>query len=147
MDDSRFDALTRLLGRDHSRRGLLAGAMASTVVGMAAMAPSLAEDADAKKKKKKKKRCKKSGAACSSDKQCCTSKTKLICDVPQGAGNSDTACCGGQSAKCGGVDDEGNALPPFCCVGEAGVRSFVCSENDEGNPNVPGTCIPLPEEE
>jgi hypothetical protein len=145
MDVSRFDTLTRLIGQARSRRGLIGAAMASSVVGIAALAPGLTEDTEAKKKKRKK-RCKKDGAACSSDKQCCTSKSKRICDVPHGAGNSDTVCCGGQGAKCGGVDDEGNALPPFCCIGEAGEREFVCSQNDEGNPNVPGTCIPAPQE-
>jgi hypothetical protein len=142
MDSLRFDALTRLVSVERSRRGLLVGAMASSVVGMAALIPGLSQDADAKKKKR---RCKKSGSICGSDKECCT-KSKLICDVPQGAGNSDTECCGGNGATCGGVDEEGNARPPFCCVGEGGVREFVCSENDENNPNVEGSCIPAPQE-
>jgi hypothetical protein len=146
MDVSRFDTLTRLIGRGRSRRDVLVAAMASSAVGIAALAPGLSEDTAAKKKKRKKKRCKKDGAACSSDKQCCTSKTKRICDVPKNAGNSDTVCCGGQGAKCGGVDDEGNSLAPFCCIGEAGVRSFVCSEDDAENPNTPGTCIPAAQE-
>jgi hypothetical protein len=146
MDETRFDGLTRLIGSGRTRRGLLGTAMVTTVAGISAVAPGLSWDAAAKKKRKKKKRCKPkaAGAPCTSDKQCCTKKTKRICDVPQNASNSDTVCCGGQGATCGGVDEEGNALAPFCCVGEAGVNEFVCSQNNPENPNVSGTCIPAP---
>ena len=147
MESSRFDAMTRLIGRGRTRRNVLETAMVSAA-GLGVVVLGLPELAEARKRKKgnKKKRCKKAGAACSSDKQCCTDKTNRICDVPHGASNSDTACCGGEGVTCGGVDGEGNALGPFCCVGEAGVREFVCSQNDPNNPNVPGTCIPYVEE-
>ena len=143
MDDTQFDTLTRLMGRGRSRRGLLGLALGGAVAGIAAVAPGVSSVVA--KRKKKKTRCKKAGAACGSDKQCCPSKTKRICDVPFNASNSDTACCGGQGAACGGVNEDGDALPPFCCVGEAGVREFVCSQSDPGNPNVAGTCVPAVE--
>ncbi len=143
MESSRFDSLARLAGDSRSRRGVLRATFGAAAVALAAAAPGRLQEVAFGKKKKK--RCKKAGKACSSDKQCCK-KQKLICDVPHGAGNSDTECCGGQGAKCGGVDDEGNALGPFCCIGEAGEREFVCSQNDPETPNTPGTCIPAPEE-
>ncbi len=146
MDESRFDALTRMAGRDRSRRTLLGAALASAVAGVAAFAPGLSLDSAAKKKKKKK-RCKKDGAACKSDKQCCTSKTKRICDVPHNAGNGDTACCGGQGAVCGGVNADGDQQPPFCCVGEAGERAFECSASDPTQPGVKGVCQPSVKED
>ncbi len=141
MEHTRFDRLVTSLGSGASRRGvlqLLAGAGGG---GLAMAAGLSATDA-----KKKKKRCKPraSGAPCSSDKQCCTKKTKRICEVPQDASSSDTVCCGGEGAPCGGVNIDGDALAPKCCIGSAGVRSFVCSQNDPGTPNTPGTCVPAP---
>jgi hypothetical protein len=91
--------------------------------------------------------CLHAGAFCETDKQCCPDKTKRICDVPENASNSDTKCCGGAGAVCGGVNDDGDQQAPFCCVGQAGVRSFVCSENDPNNPGVQGTCHPAPSED
>jgi hypothetical protein len=147
MDGLTFDTLVRKVTTAASRRSVLKSALVPAFAGLGVASRAGVDEADAKKKRKKKKcKPKASGAPCSKDKQCCTKKTKRICDVPTGAGNSDTVCCGGNGAKCGGVDDEGNALEPFCCIGEAGVRSFVCSENDESNPNVPGVCQPAPEE-
>jgi hypothetical protein len=141
MDGTRLEALVRTVAAA-SRRRVLASALGSAFAGLGIAAWSSGEDADAKKRRKKKKKCRKSGAACSSNKQCCPSKSKNICDVPTNASNSDTKCCGGQGAKCGGVNEDGDALPPFCCVGQAGVNEFVCSQNDPGTPNTPGTCIP-----
>jgi hypothetical protein len=85
-----------------------------------------------------------SGAPCESDTQC---RNLLICEVPQNASNSDTECCGATGATCGGVNDDGDFLEPYCCIGEAGVRAFVCSESDPSNPFVPGTCLPAPPDE
>lgn len=149
MDGTRFDALTRLVSRGATRRTLVqvAALPVAGALGVTSMLGLAGVDAKRKKRKKKKK-CKKSGAACTSNKQCCTGKSKNICDVPTNAGNSDRKCCGGLGAKCGGVNDDGDALPPFCCVGEAGVNEFVCSNNDpETDPtNTPGTCQPAPTE-
>ncbi len=84
------------------------------------------------------------GSPCESDTQC---RRRLICEVPQNASNSDTECCGASGATCGGVNDDGDFLEPYCCIGEAGVRSFVCSERDPSNPFVQGTCLPAPPDE
>ncbi|MBL8128909.1 MAG: hypothetical protein JNM64_14825, partial [Chloroflexia bacterium] len=130
------------------------GATARSIGGIGLLA---VDESDARRKKRKNKgkgngrggkndRCFKAGESCSFDDQCCSKTTNRICDVPHGASNSDKACCGGQGAICGGVDDNGDAIGPFCCVGEAGVRSFVCSQNDPQSPFVKGTCIPAPEE-
>ena len=126
------------------------------VRGVHQLDPELLDEGDARRKKRKNKnkgkggknneRCFKAGDSCSFDDQCCTKTTNRICDVPHGASNSDKECCGGQGAVCGGVNDDGDALGPFCCVGSAGVRSFVCSQNDPNTPFVQGTCLPAPEE-
>ncbi len=84
------------------------------------------------------------GSPCESDTQC---RSKLICEVPQNASNSDTECCGATGATCGGVNDDGDFLEPYCCIGAAGVRAFVCSASDPSNPFVPGTCLPAPPDE
>lgn len=155
MDTQRFDQITTSLVSIHNRRGILQviGATALSVGGIGVLA---LDEGEARRKKRKNKnknggkggkndRCFRAGDSCSFDDQCCTRTTNRICDVPHGASNSDKECCGGQGAVCGGVNDDGDAIGPFCCVGEAGVRSFVCSQNDPGNPNVQGTCIPAPE--
>lgn len=156
MDTQRFDHLATTLASVRNRRGVLQniGATALSIGGIGLLA---VDESDARRKKRKNKgkgngrggkndRCFKAGESCSFDDQCCSKTTNRICDVPHGASNSDKACCGGQGAICGGVDDNGDAIGPFCCVGEAGVRSFVCSQNDPQSPFVKGTCIPAPEE-
>jgi hypothetical protein len=145
MDGSRFDTLTRMVSAGATRRKLMQAAVVPLAGALGAASLFAFGDTSAKKKHKKKKKCKKSGAACTANKQCCTSGN--ICDVPTNASNSDHKCCGASGAKCGGVNDDGDALPPFCCIGEAGVNSFICSQNDPGNPNVPGTCQPAPPED
>ena len=155
MDTQRFDHIATTLASVQNRRGVLQiiGATALSVGGIGVLA---LDEGDARRKKRKNKkkggkggkkndRCFRAGDSCSFDDQCCTKTTNRICDVPHGASNSDKECCGGQGAVCGGVDDNGDAIGPFCCVGEAGVRSFVCSQNDPNNPFVKGTCIPAPE--
>jgi hypothetical protein len=156
MDTQRFDHIATTLAEGHSRRGVLQiiGATAFSISGIGMLA---VDDGEARRKKRKHKkrknkgkgrkndRCFKAGDSCSFDDQCCPKTTNRICDVPHGASNSDTECCGGQGAVCGGVNDDGDAIGPFCCVGSAGVRSFVCSQNDPNNPGVKGTCVPVPE--
>jgi hypothetical protein len=151
MDSQRFDRIASTFAQVQTRRSAFRvfGAAAATALGVSILA---IDDSDARRRRGKgkgkgkgNKRCLKSGQLCDSDKQCCTNKG-LICDVPQNASNSDTECCGGSGAVCGGVNDDGDFLEPYCCIGEAGVRAFVCSESDPGNPNVRGTCIPAPEE-
>lgn len=145
MDGSAFDKLVRFVTIDASRRSLLKAALVPVVAGVGAASLLGIEESEAGKKKRKK-RCKKAGALCKSNKQCCPGKTNRICDIPLGDSGGDERCCGGLGAKCGGVNEDGDALPPFCCVGTAGVNEFVCSQNDENNPNVPGTCQPVIEE-
>lgn len=154
MDTQRFDNLATALAGTHNRRGALQviGATALSIGGIGLLGVA---DGDARRRKKRKNkkgkgkkndRCFKAGDSCSFDDQCCPKSTNRICDVPHNASNSDKACCGGQGAVCGGVNDDGDAIGPFCCVGSAGVRSFVCSQNDSNNPFVQGTCIPAPED-
>src|SRR4051812_12202800 len=126
-------------------RGLFAGAVA--LVGGAAVL-----EADAKRRKKGKKGRNQqqqgqflpTGELCQNDGQCNFQQDKQICEVPQNASNSDHRCCGAQGAVCGGVNDGGDPMAPFCCTGEGGAPSFVCSESDPTRPNVQGTCIPAP---
>jgi hypothetical protein len=157
MDTQRFDDIATTLASNQHRRGVLQiiGAAAFSIGGINLLAVDEGEARRRKRRKKNKKnkkkgkknnRCFKAGASCSFDDQCCPKKTNRICEVPHGASNSDKACCGGLGAVCGGVNEDGDAIGPFCCVGEAGVRSFVCSQNDPENPFVKGTCIPAPEE-
>ena len=113
----------------------------------------LGEDASAKRRKKKGKQGKQqtggttpflpSGALCQSDSQCDAGQQQ-ICEVPQNASNSDRRCCGASGAVCGGVNDDGDFIGPLCCIGEAGVRAFVCSQSNPNTPFVQGTCIPAP---
>lgn len=145
MDQHQFDSFTVTLAQPESRRRVvqLLGAAAFGALSIAALTPTGSDARKRKRGKKSQGRCLKSGDPCNSDKQCCGGN--LICDVPTNASNSDRECCGDQGAVCGGVNDDGDAQPPFCCVGEAGKRSFVCSESDPNNPGVRGTCIPAPE--
>jgi hypothetical protein len=41
------------------------------------------------------------------------------------------------------VNEDGDFIGPLCCIGEAGVRAFVCSQSDPNHPFVQGTCIPV----
>src|SRR3954447_15394462 len=147
MDSTTFDTIARTFRSTSTRRtavrGLFAGAVA--LVGGAAVL-----EADAKRRKKGKKgqntnqnqQFLPTGALCQNDGQC-NPNDKQICEVPQNASTSDHRCCGAQGAVCGGVNDDGDAIGPLCCIGEAGVRAFRCSESDETHPFVQGTCIPV----
>jgi hypothetical protein len=146
MDTQRFDQLTATFVQSQTRRHTfrLLGAAAVGAFGVALLGGNESE-ARRRKKKSGAGRCLKSGDLCDTDKQCCGGNQ--ICEVPQNASNSDTRCCGAEGATCGGVNEDGDFLPPFCCIGEAGRRSFVCSESDENRPFVKGTCIPNPSED
>ena len=147
MDSTTFDAIARTFGSTSTRRtavrGLFAGAVA--LVGGATML-----EAEAKRRKKGPKGTSgsflPSGALCQSDNQC-NFREQQICEVPQNASNSDHRCCGAQGAVCGGVNEDGDFIGPLCCIGEAGVRAFVCSESDPTRPFVQGTCLPAPQED
>jgi hypothetical protein len=153
MDSTTFDGITRNLGSTLTRRSALRGFVASAAAIVAGGALLHAEDASAKRRKKGKKGQSgqtgqtgtflPSGALCQSDSQCNFQQDRQICEVPQNASNSDHRCCGAQGAVCGGVNEDGDAIGPLCCIGEAGVRSFRCSESDENHPFVQGTCIPV----
>jgi hypothetical protein len=150
VDSQQFDQFASTFARPETRRSAFRflGAAAAGALGVALIG---ADDSDARRRKKRRKgkgtgRCLRSGDRCDSDRQCCGSHD-LICEVPQNASNSDTRCCGAEGATCGGVNEDGDFLPPFCCIGEAGRRSFICSESDENRPFVKGTCIPNPSED
>ena len=163
METTTFDDITRTLSNTLPRRTALRGLVAGAVAAVAGGVLLQAEDASAKRRKKSKKSKKQqnrqqnqnqdqnggqtpflpSGARCQNDGQCDSGQNQ-ICEVPHNASNSDTHCCGAAGAVCGGVNADGDAIGPLCCVGEAGVRSFVCSQNDANTPNVAGTCIPAP---
>jgi hypothetical protein len=154
MDSTTFDGLTRNLGSTLTRRSMVRGlvAGAAAVAGGALLS---GEEASAKRRKKGKKRQQQgggtspflpSGALCQRDSQCDAGQQQ-ICEVPQNASNSDHRCCGAAGAVCGGVNADGDFIGPLCCIGEAGVRAFVCSQSDPDNPFVQGTCIPAPADE
>ena len=149
MDGSSFDKLAHFVAADGSRRGLLRSALAAAVGGAGATAFLSPEETEAKsckakcnKKKTAKKRarckkkcdngqrveCKSENASCSSPEgqtgECCAS-LNLVCDVPFGAGNSDTKCCPGPGAFCTPPGSSG----PKCCVGEGGEREYECRNN------------------
>jgi len=149
MDTTTFDTISRSVATSLTRRSALRGLVASAAAAVAGGVLLSAEDTSARRKKGKggkgNARCLKSGDLCETDGQCCG--TNQICEVPTNASNSDTRCCGASGAVCGGVNEDGDAQPPFCCIGEAGRRSFVCSENDADNPGVRGTCLPAPDDE
>ena len=133
MDGSTFDKLSQIVSQAGTRRSAL-GTLAAAGMGGAALLA--ASDAEGKKKKKKKKKCKNPGRkACTSDKQCCPSKTKYLCRVPNDGSNSDLFCCGGTGAKCSRNSD-GDEIRPTCCT------DFTCS----AAPNGTGTCQPNPPE-
>ena len=139
MDTARFDRIASTFAATRTRRGTLhlLGAMALAVGGLNLLGP---DEGAAKRRKKKNKgkgkgkgkdRCFSAGAPCSSDAQCCTDTTKRICEVAGNAGNSDTTCCGGLGATCGGANEDGDALGPFCCA------DFACGSDTAS----PGTCL------
>ena len=124
MDGSTFDRLSQIVSHAGTRRSALS-ALAAAGIGGALLSASDAEG----KKKKKKKRKNIGRKACTSDKQCCPSKTKFLCRVPNDGSNSDTFCCGGTGAKCSRNDD-GDEIRPTCCT------DFTCS----AQPGSTGTC-------
>ena len=152
METTTFDEITRTFGSTQTRRSALRGLFAGAAAAVAGGALLQTEEAAAKRRRGKRKPGKASpqqnrplpsGARCQTDGQC-NGQQQQICEVPTNASNSDKHCCGGAGAVCGGVNADGDAIGPLCCIGEVGVRSFVCSQNDANTPNVPGTCIPVP---
>lgn len=164
MESKCFDGITSTFAQTNSRRGAIRmlGAAVLSIGGVGLLG---LQESDAKRKGKKKKKGKKNqnqnptptdddqngttplptGALCERDSQC-NAQQNQICEVPQNASNSDTRCCGATGAVCGGVNEDGDFIGPLCCIGEAGVRSFVCSQSDPNNPFVQGTCIPAPDD-
>lgn len=137
MDSERFDAIARLLGNGLSRRRALRAVAAGATVATIGSAALGADSVEAGKKKNK--RCLNAGKKCSPSKQCC-SKSKLKCDVPADGSNSDTYCCGGKGATCGGANEDGDAIGKKCC------RQFRCStilDPDDPNfkPRTKGKCL------
>ncbi len=109
MDATKFDAVARYLvsglGRRQAVRGLVGGAVAVVAGGTALGVTSARTRA----------KCKKAGALCNRSKECCPKETDRLCKVARNASNSDTTCCGGKGAKCGGKDGNGDDKKPYCC--------------------------------
>lgn len=136
MDNTTFDTLARTVSTSLTRRsalrGLFAGA-AAAAVGTGILLQ--ADDAEARRKKGKKGKKGKGqgqgnklqpGERCQSDNQCTTG---YICEVPVNGSNSDEYCSGGQNAKCGAPNDDGDDTFPFCAVGfscTATGPSYTC---------------------
>jgi hypothetical protein len=141
MDGERFDGMARMLGGLVTRRRAVGGAVATAVAAaIGGVGLDLSEVEGARKRKKKKdKRCLRAGKPCSGNKQCCPDKTGNICDVPTGGSNSDTFCCGDEGSRCGGANEDGDAVGPKCCA------RFSCSTGDPDDPdfepNTPGRCL------
>jgi hypothetical protein len=144
METAHFDQLVANVGQARTRRSAVrflgAALLGTSGLGLLGLSHS-----DARRRRKKKgkhgkgmgkntDRCLTAGAFCEQDEQCCTEKTGRICEVAANASNSDTTCCGGIGAPCGGVNDDLDALAPFCCAG------FVCS-TDEDPSGTPGVCL------
>ena len=149
MDTTTLDTLSRSVATSLTRRSALRHLVAGAAAAVAGGVLLSSDDTAARRKKGKggkgNERCLKTGDLCETDGQCCG--TNQICEVPTNASNSDTRCCGASGAVCGGVNEDGDAQPPFCCIGEAGRRSFVCSENDPENRGVRGTSLPAPDDD
>jgi hypothetical protein len=145
MDGDRFDALTRLLGRDATRRGAATMATILAGAGLAGLYPG---PIDAKRKKKKKK-CK---PKCISPQSKCTTKCQNCCSDSQGNLRfcelvpvcPDSAdgkyCCGKEGTECTqDCDCCGDLVCPdgACCVsfGTACTDQTACCGDCES-----GTC-------
>jgi len=111
MDATKFDAVVRRFAHGLTRRmavrGLAAGALTAVTGGLDVSSAAAANNG----------RCKKAGSPCTKSQQCCPKDTKMKCAVASNAGNSDTTCCGGAGATCGGQNGNGDARAPFCCAG------------------------------
>ena len=119
MDGTRFDTLTRLVQEAGSRREALRAALGGAAAS-AAVAAGLAlsgGEAEAKKKKCKKKKCPVceallAGAPCTTNLQCCTNETNMLCAIASNATTNTRTCCGGVGAICVTTD---NCCGDFTC--------------------------------
>ena len=130
MNDPAIDRFARLLGADATRRGAVHALMGTALVAPLGLDSWLTVAAAAAKGKgKKRRRCKPkpAGTPCTTDKDCCTTKTGRVCRQPAfSTGQEPTVCCATLDEPCpGGTRD--------CCDG------FACDAND-GNP----ICRPEP---
>lgn len=123
MDGSQFDSLMRVVGRVSTRRTTLRSALGGAAATAAAAVGFTAIAGDVAAKKKKCKKCPKCesldfGQPCSTNQQCCTNETNMICAVPSNAGNSDTKCCGAKGFSCNSNDS---------CCGDFTCKDGFCS--------------------
>lgn len=116
MDHSTFDRIAHAISAPGSRRGMLRS-LAAGIAGAGLASLVDASDIEAKKggRKRHKRRCKPKGAqaACQTNKECCTKKTKYVCGTSHGSGTN--TCCGSPGATCsGGTLD---CCTDSCCIG------------------------------
>jgi hypothetical protein len=107
MDGPSFDTLARFARAAASRRNALKSAFIPALAGLGAASFLDGGNSAAKKKKKKCKKCKGKnlGDSCTSNKECCTNETNLLCAIPSNPSSDNTECCGGVGAKCNNTDD------------------------------------------
>ena len=140
MDTATFDTLARTLSSPSTRRSALRGLVAGAATLAAGGILLQGEDAAAKRRRGGKGKGKgkgqgkklQPGQRCQSDNQCTTG---YICEVPVNGSNSDEYCSGGQGARCGAPNGDGDDTFPFCAVG------FECTATGNGY-----TCQAVPEE-
>jgi hypothetical protein len=142
MDTTTFDTLARTVSASTTRRSALRGLVAGAAALVAGGILLQSEDAGARRRGKKGgrkggkggkgSRKLQPGQPCQNDNQCTTG---YICEVPVNGSNSDEFCSGGQDARCGAPNDDGDDTFPFCAVG------FTCTPSGNGF-----TCQAVPDE-
>jgi hypothetical protein len=143
MESTRFDQIAATVAQNRTRRTMLR-LLGTAALGAGGLSLLGRDEGDARRRRGKKKhkhgkgkgaeRCLKAGDLCEHDEQCCTDETGRICEVASNASNSDTTCCGGLGATCGGANADLDALSPFCCA------DLTCSTFDDPTAT-PGVCV------
>jgi hypothetical protein len=116
MDHSTFDRLARAISAMGTRRSVLRSLTIAGIAGVGLATLSDVSELEAKKggHKRRKRRCRPTvpQAACQTNKECCTKKTKYRCGTSHGSGTN--TCCGSPGAICkGGTLD---CCTDSCCI-------------------------------
>src|SRR5262245_7983587 len=107
----------REVGRVSTRRTTLRSALGGAAATAAAAVGFSAIAGDVAAKKKKCKKCPQCqsldfGQPCTTNQQCCTNETNMICSVASNAGNSDKTCCGALGFSC---SNDSSCCKSFSC--------------------------------